>query len=106
MSGENVAVVHAVVERWNAGDRTVPTDVLHPDVEMETPFSSVSGTPYRGYAGFERWMRDLDDQFSEWRNYLDDVREVGDTVIAIGHVQARGRASGVALDQSAAWVGD
>ena len=51
MSQENVEVVRAIFERWNAGDRTVAQEYLDPAVEAETPFSSVSGTPYRGYAG-------------------------------------------------------
>ena len=77
MSRENVEVLRRLFERWNAGDRTVPTEYLDPAVELETPFSSVSGEPYRGHAGVEDWIRDLDEQFSEWRYRLDDVREVG-----------------------------
>jgi ketosteroid isomerase-like protein len=105
MSQENVEMVRAVVEHWNAGNRTVPSELLAPDFELETPFSSVSGTPYRGYAGIEEWLRDLDEQFSEWQNQIDDIREVGDSVIATGSVRVRGRVSGFEIDQPAAWVG-
>jgi ketosteroid isomerase-like protein len=105
MSSENVEVVRAVIEHWNAGDRTVPRDLLAPDFELETPFSSVSGTPYRGYAGIEEWLRDLDGQFSEWQNRIDDIHEVGDNVIATGSVHIRGRVSGFEIDQPASWVG-
>ena len=105
MSIENVEIIRSVVEHFNAGDRTVPTELFDPDVELETPFSSVSGTTYRGHAGIRDWLRELDEQFSEWQNRLDDIREVGDIVIVIGSLHVRGRVSGLEFDQPAAWVG-
>ena len=105
MSQENVEAVRAVIEHFNAGDRTVPEELLAPGFELETPLSSVSGTPYRGYAGILEWLRDLDEQFSDWHNRIDDVREIGDNVIAVGSVHVRGRVSGFEIDQPAAWVG-
>src|SRR5438874_1250690 len=104
MSRENVEVVRALVEHWNAGVRSVLTEYLDPAVELESPFSSVSGPPYRGHAGIEEWTRELDEQFSVWRLRLDDVREVGNTVIAVGSVHGRGRASGIVFDQPSAVV--
>jgi ketosteroid isomerase-like protein len=94
------------MDRWNAGDHSVPRDDLDPDVELESPLSSVAGEPYRGHAGIEQWIRDLDEQFAEWHNRTDDVREVGNAVIAIGVISLRGRGSGVAFDQPMAWVFD
>jgi limonene-1,2-epoxide hydrolase len=91
--------VRSLVERWNSGDRSTATlrAYFHPTVEMQSPLAAVSGEAYRGYAGLERWMRDLDDQFAEWRMSADDVREVGKQVIAIATIDARGRASDVPL---------
>jgi ketosteroid isomerase-like protein len=106
MSRENVEVVRALAEQWNAGVRSVPTEFVHPEVELETPFSSVVGEPYRGYAGMEQWMRDIDEQFADWRISHDDVREIGSQVITIGTVQGRGRASGIAVQFPFAMVAD
>jgi len=106
MSQANIEVVRALAEHWNAGVRSVPTEYLDPGVELETPFSSVSGPPYRGYAGIEQWQREIDEQFSEWQSRHDDVREVGNTVIVIGSVHARGRASGIEFDLPYALVAD
>jgi len=50
---------------------------------VETPLSSVSGEPYRGYAGIEQWLRDIDEQFAEWRFRIDEMREVSNAVLAI-----------------------
>src|SRR6266568_1654936 len=101
---QNVAVVRALFERWNAGDHSALTEYLDPAVELESPFSSDSGEPYRGHAGIKQWRREIDEQFSEWRFRLDEVREVGSTAIAIGSLHGRGRGSGIEFDQPSALV--
>ena len=92
-------------EKWNAGVRTA-FEHYDPAVEMETPFSSLSGEPYRGYSGIEEWMREVDEQFAEWQILVDDIREVGNTVIEVGSIRGRGRVSGVEFTQPAAGVID
>jgi ketosteroid isomerase-like protein len=104
MSQQNVDLTRALYARWNSGERPDPAEYCDPAVELDSPFSSVTGEPYRGHAGVEQWMRDVDEQFSQWRVRVDDIRAVGDTVIAIGSVQARGRASGIDFDRPMAWV--
>jgi ketosteroid isomerase-like protein len=104
MSQENVEIVRALVDHWNAGVRSVLTEYLDPAVELESPLSSVSGEPYRGHSGIEQWVRDVDEQFAEWQIDLDDVRGVGNTVIAVGSVHGRGRGSGIEFDQPSAIV--
>ena len=104
MSHENVAIVREVFALWNAGDRSIRSEYLDPAVELESPLSSVSGEPYRGHAGVQQWIRDVDEQFAEFESRLDDVREVENTVLAIGAIRLKGRTSGVALDQPAAWI--
>jgi ketosteroid isomerase-like protein len=106
MSQANVKIVHALFEGWNAGDRSDPAEYCDPAVELESPFSSVVGEPYRGYAGMKQWVRDVDEQFSEWQVRLDDVRAVGDAVIAVGSVHGKGRASRIDVDLPMAWVAD
>ena len=99
MSQENGEIVRALVDRWNAGERDVTNlhDYLDPAIELESPFASVAGEAYQGYAGIERWVLDLDEQFADWNIGLEDVRQIGSQVITIGMVNARGRASEVAL---------
>lgn len=104
MSQQNIELTRVLYARWNSGDRPDPAEYCDPAVELESPFSSVLGEPYRGHAGVAQWMRDVDEQFSEWRVNVEDLRAVEDTVIAIGSVQARGRASGISFDRPMAWV--
>ena len=74
--------------------------------ELDSPFSSVVGEPYRGYAGIEPWARDLDEQFAEWHIGLEEVRQIGHQVITIATVDARGRVSDVTLRFRSASVFD
>jgi ketosteroid isomerase-like protein len=106
MSQQNIEVTRAIYTRWNSGERPDPAEFCDPAVELESPFASVFGEPYRGYAGIEQWIRDVDEQFSEWRVEVDDIRAVGDTVITIGRVAGRGHASGISFERPTAWVSD
>jgi hypothetical protein len=94
-----VEVVRMLIERWNAGDHDAEDlpEYVDPAFELESPLSSVSGEPYRGYAGYEQWSLDLDEQFAEWSIELEDVRQIGNQVVTIATIDARGRASDVAL---------
>jgi hypothetical protein len=108
VSQENAEVIRAMIERWNNGDRDVAAiaEYADPAIELQTPFASVGGEPYKGYVGIEHWMRDVDDQFSEWHIEIDELRPVAKRVLAIVTVTGRGRASGVALNFASASVFD
>ncbi len=97
-------MMHELVALWNAGERDAGTvaQYLDPDVELESPFSSVAGVPYRGHAGIQQWALDVDEQFAEWHLHLDEVRGAADAVIAIGGVHGRARASGIVFEFPAA----
>jgi SnoaL-like protein len=99
VSQGRVETVRALFERWNAGDHgsEAIAEFFDPAIELESPFSSVRGEPYRGYAGIEQWTRDVGEQFAEWSISHDDVREMGDRVLTVGTVDARGSASDVTL---------
>ena len=100
MSGEYVEILRALIDHWNAGNRDLTTigAYFDPAIELESPFSSIAGEPYRGHAGIEQWARDVDEQFAEWRITLGDIRVIPDAVLATSQIHARGRASGVLVD--------
>jgi ketosteroid isomerase-like protein len=103
---ENLQTVRALIDAWNSGDRDFERLGVYfaPAVSLESPLSSVSGEPYRGHAGLEQWARDLDEQFETWEIVSDDLRAVGDRVLAVATVNAVGRASAAALQFPAASV--
>jgi ketosteroid isomerase-like protein len=103
--GPNAARIHAAITRWNGGDRSVPLDEIHPDVEIQTGIGDAfQGEPFRGHAGARQWLASLDENFETWEVIMDEVREQGDTVLVLGSVHARGRGSGIELMQDVGWI--
>jgi ketosteroid isomerase-like protein len=99
MLPDPVQTSRALIELWNARDRPLARmcEFFDPAIELHSPLSSVAGEPYRGYAGIEQWLRDVDEQFARWSVAADDVRQVGEQVVVIGTASALGRASAVPL---------
>jgi hypothetical protein len=108
MSKDRVDMARALFQRWNDGDHgaEVFPEYFDPAIELVSPFSSVAGEPYRGYAGMERWVSDLDEQFVVWSITPDELQMVGERVIALATVHARGRSSDIALQFPSAGVLD
>jgi SnoaL-like domain len=105
---DRVEIVRALFERWNAGQHSAEAfpDYFDPAIQLESPFSSIRGEPYRGYAGIEEWVRDQDEQFAVWSITPEELRQIGSQVLAITTVEARGRASDITLHFRAAAVVD
>ena len=99
-------LVREAFEGWNEGVREVRVDWVHPDCELVTRFGSFRGQPYRGYAGVAEWIRDINENFEDWRLEADDFHEEGGRVAVLGRVHLRGRGSGVAFPQEMGWLFD
>jgi ketosteroid isomerase-like protein len=52
----------------------------------------------RGHEGVRDYVRDLDEAFTVRHLEISEYRDLGNRVIAIGHVRGRGRASGAEID--------
>jgi ketosteroid isomerase-like protein len=92
------ALVHRLLDEWNAGNRTAIEEHLHPEVKILTLRSKLEARPYRGVEGFRRGIADFDQDWEYVRMDVEDVRSQEDHVVILGKLQARGRASGVELD--------
>ena len=96
MSQENMEFARSVFSRWNAGERLFPDEEIHPDAVL---VSQLLGTAVHGREGVRHYLREIEEQFGEWTMAIDDWRDAGDFVVALGQVSVQGRRSGVALDQ-------
>jgi ketosteroid isomerase-like protein len=61
--------------------------------------SGVEGGVVRGPDEFRRFFADLDETWETFRLEAEDLREVGERVLTRARVLAKGRASGIELDQ-------
>jgi ketosteroid isomerase-like protein len=105
MSQENVEVVRRSVEAFTAGD--VETMLAHADPDGELHSAIIGGAEgrvYRGHNGLRQWFADSMESFEELRTELTEFRDLGDRVVAFGHIHARGRESGLELDTETGWV--
>ncbi len=106
MSEEHVEAVRRSLDAWNRGDVEAWLEDAHPEIEW---FSEIvqrvegSDTVYRGQSEMRRYW---DDWHALWDVAIEitDIRDLGDTVIALGHVRARGEASGIDLERPIAYV--
>jgi ketosteroid isomerase-like protein len=108
MSQENVELVRRSVE---AIPRDVEDDVeemlscVDPEGELHSAIvGGAEGNVYRGHEGFRSWVADSFESFEEVRNEWIEFRDLGDRVLALGHVKARGRGSGMQLDSPMGWI--
>jgi ketosteroid isomerase-like protein len=100
---DHVRLLERLVELWNRGAEGL--EFVDPEIEVLTPFSSVTGEPYRGIAGYREWRADIADQFDRWEMHVEHVRALdGGKLLATGFGRVRGRGSGIEFDQPAAGV--
>jgi ketosteroid isomerase-like protein len=104
MSQENVELVREGFARWNDGDYELFLSSSTPDIELHSRFGSLTGEPYRGAQGVRQWLEDLQQSFERFDLWLDDVRDLGDEVLAIGGLNLRARGSGLDMQEPMGWV--
>jgi ketosteroid isomerase-like protein len=104
MSKQNVELFHKGMEAFLRGDIEPLVETSHPEIEWY-PFSSqVEGdAPYHGHDGVREWWVNVNATFKEFEASIDQVRDVGDVVVALGRLRARFR-SGITLDSEMGWV--
>ena len=87
------------MDAWNRNDRDA---VQYLDAEVEwAPASpaTVDQTVYRGHAEVIEGLQAIRETWEEFRFEEQEVRDLGDSVLWLGHVHARAAGSGVELDQ-------
>ena len=105
MSQENVETVRRALEATNRGDIEEVLTYIDPDGELHSAIiGGAEGNVYRGHDGYRRWYAETEATFEELRTDLTEFRELGDRVVGLGHIYARGRESGAELDSATGWV--
>ncbi len=107
MSRENVKAFKRGSDAANRRDIEALLAVVHPDVEWHPAMAALLGgevTVYRGHQGVRDWMRDQEEAFAESRIEYSEIRDLGERVVAIGHLRVLGNESGAKVESPVAWV--
>ena len=97
MSEENVELVKESIERFNRGDIEGMLAMLAPEIRFEHRIAALEGS-FTGVDAVRQWFEDLTQHFATWRIECDDIRDLGDRVLALGTLWATGKGSGVEAD--------
>jgi ketosteroid isomerase-like protein len=105
MSQENVEVVRGLMDAWNRGDREGWLAPSHPEVEWSSAvLRQVQGeTIHRGRVALGRFW---DEWHTLWslKVEVSELRDLGDSVLALARLRTTGRSSGVEVERSIGYL--
>ena len=104
MSEENVETVRAALEAFNRRDGEAFGALLARDAEIVPMRAALEGTVYRGPDAAAQYCAAVDESWENLRWEVEEIRDGGDWVLALGRIRGRGRVSGAGIDVEAAWV--
>jgi ketosteroid isomerase-like protein len=98
--------VRRALDAWNRGDLDGWMEPSHPEVEFFSAVASGVEGPESVYRGPAELRRFWDERHSVWdlTIELSEIRDLGDTVLALGRIRTRGVASGVDLESPVGYV--
>jgi ketosteroid isomerase-like protein len=102
----NVSAVKEILEAWNRGDREGIFARATDDLEW-TPatVATIEGEKtFRGRDGMDEFFEQWGSTWETWDVEIRELRDLGDRVVVLGQVRAKGRGSGIELDQEVAYV--
>lgn len=97
MSEENIELLKRAVDAYNRRDVNALNAELHPEIEWHPALPGLLASQrhaYRGHDGIARMFEDFGEVLDEIHFEYWEVRDRGDTVVAIGRIRTRGKASG------------
>jgi ketosteroid isomerase-like protein len=101
VSEGDLALVARLYAAFNAGDREAMLEFAHPELELVAAEQSPLAGTYRGTEGVLEFFRRLFEVWDEGelRREPEELRMVGDRVLAVLRVHARFSATGIELDE-------
>jgi ketosteroid isomerase-like protein len=102
---DNVEVIRQFLEAVNRADVEGMTALMHDDAEFVPILAAMEGVEYSGHAGVRQFIKDLFEHWEFFETVQEEWQDLGDRVVAIGSWHARGKASGVEIEnQPAVWL--
>jgi ketosteroid isomerase-like protein len=100
VSQENVELVRRVYAEWARGNMRAGVQMFDPEIVFESFMPDASDDVVaHGPEEVDAFMREFLAQWANYRIVGDDFRDAGDKVLVAGRQRARGRKSGVEVEQ-------
>jgi ketosteroid isomerase-like protein len=102
----NVDIMRTALAAFNDRDGAGFDALLDQRAEIVPVRAALEGTTFRGPDAASQYCAAIEASWEELRWEVEEIRGLGSRVIALGHIQGRGRDSGAAIDATGAWVAD
>ena len=103
MSEENVETVRRALEAWNADDLDGFLAELDPELEWHPsiePALEGGETTFRGLDGARKaWVDYHGGTWERLTGQIQEIRDLGETVVVLGHLDVTGRTTGIEFHQ-------
>lgn len=98
--------VQAWVAAINRGDLAQLLELADPHIEYMSYLARLSGDggAYLGHEGLRRYSRELAEAWEWFEVEVDKYRDLGDKVVTVGRLRAKGKASGLEVEEKLAWL--
>jgi ketosteroid isomerase-like protein len=106
VSQENVEIVQAALEAFNRRDGVGFDRLLAADAEIVPVRAAIEGVVFRGVDAGSQYCVAVDERWEDLRWEVEEIRDGGEWVLALGHIRGRGRDSGAVIDALGAWVAE
>ncbi len=105
MSQANVEICKRAFVAFERLDVEAGLEFVDPEIVFQSAIvSGADGSTYRGYDGLREWAKESDAAFEELRTVPQEFRDLGDDVLILGHITAKGRGSGAPVESPAAFL--
>jgi ketosteroid isomerase-like protein len=110
MSQENVEAAQRAIDTFNRRDIEAHLAEIDPEAEFHIALFAMFGgesSVFRGHEGIRESWRDLDGTFAEFQIVeISEIRDLGQRVVAIGKLRARGKESGADVESPIGYVAE
>jgi ketosteroid isomerase-like protein len=105
MAQENVEFLRQGYEALERGDMEAFTELSRERLGPEFDFHHVwDGRVFKGFEGTQEWVSDTRETWKNYRQELEEIVDLGENVVVVLRVSARGGGSGVPVAQELAVV--
>jgi ketosteroid isomerase-like protein len=104
MSQENVEVVEAFFDAYNARNSEAVDRLLHPEADITTVSARAGLGDLWSRGATKRYFEQLDEAWTDFRIEIEDYRELGERVVALGVQRGAGISSQIEVASELAVV--